>query len=207
MPEPPPVLDLSPTGSTPVLGTVLAPSIVAEEPRLSVAELAEALATPVPPDDEIDIDIDIEVPLSEMERTMVPEDLELILLAEDGAELERTEPCSSPPLESVLPPEVAVASDLELPDDVLASAPDASPPVAEVPESETVLPPWVTARPVQAELSPPTRVRVTRRESNVEDLLERMPRESVDVDDVRSGLKSLAGLEPTPPPPGPFTRH
>jgi hypothetical protein len=40
------------------------------------------------------------------------------------------------------------------------------------------------------------------RESNVDDLLERMSSEAVAVDDLRTGLKSLAGLEPTPPPPG-----
>lgn len=245
MPEPlsvvpPPVRDLAPTGDTPVLGTVLAPtpaadepipaanepsspavelapppaaeeapplsraalasSLVADEPRLSVAELAQALATPVPPEDD-ELELDIEVTFSAEESTIVPEDVELILLAADGAELERTEPCPSP-AESMLPPPVAAVAELELPDDVLASAPDASPP-EEAPEPGTVLPPWVTARPEQEEPSPPPRVVVPRpRESNVDELLERMSSEAADVDALRSGLKSLAGLEPTPPPPG-----
>jgi hypothetical protein len=235
MPEPlsvlpPPVRELAPAGTTPVLGTVVAPSpvpeplvaqaplvaaepILAEEPRLSVAELAEALATPVPPADD-ELELDVEVTFSEDERTVTPDDVELILLGEDGAEMERTEPCPSPAAESMLPPAVAVAapsdavaavSDIELPDDVLASAPGASP-VEEAPEPGTVLPPWVTARPEQEELSPLPHVAVPRaRESNVDDLLERMTRESADVDELRSGLKSLAGLEPTPPPPGSFS--
>jgi hypothetical protein len=208
---PPAVRELAPTGDTPVLGTVVAPALIAEEPRLSVAELAAALATPVPEaNDELELELELDVTFSDDERTVVPDDVELILLAEDGAELDRTEPCPSPLAESHLPvPPV----ETELPDDVLASAPHASaphasaePPVA-VPESHTVLPPWVAASPEAEELSPPPRVAVPGpRESNVEDLLDRLSSDAVGVDELRSGLKSLAGLEPTPPPPGSFFR-
>jgi hypothetical protein len=202
----PPVRDLAPTGHTPVLGTVLAPSLVADEPRLSVAELAQALATPDPAVAD-ELDLDVEVTFSVDESTMIPEDVELILLAEDGAELERTEPCPSPISESLPPPDVAAAADIELPDDLLASAPVASAPVASEPvepvEVGTVLPPWVTSRPEEYELSPlPHVARPGPRESNVDDLLDRMQSEDVGVDELPSGLKGLAGLEPTPPPPG-----
>jgi hypothetical protein len=237
MPEPlsvvpPPVRDLAPTGTTPVLGTVLAPTLVADEPRLSVAELAQALADTPDPDD---LELDVEVTFSEDESTIIPDDVELILLAEDGAELERTDSCPPPLAESMLPPAMTAESmlppamtaesmlppamtaaavdpaeaarvlpevDAELPDDVLASAPEAAPP-ADAPETGTVLPPWVTAKPEQEELSPLPHVAMPGpRESNVEDLLARMSTETVGVDELRSGLKSLAGLEPTPPPPG-----
>jgi hypothetical protein len=36
----------------------------------------------------------------------------------------------------------------------------------------------------------------------VEDLLSRLVEAPIAVDDLRSGLKRLAGMEPTPPPPG-----
>jgi hypothetical protein len=206
MPEPPsavppPVRELAPTGNTPVLGTVVAPSLIAEEPRLSVAELALSLATPEPAAAD-ELELDVEVTFSEDEHTMTPEDVELILLAQDGAELERTEPCPSPLSESLPPPAVATAVDVELPAELLASAPSASEWV-EAPEVGTVLPPWVTSRPEEQELSPPPRVAVpSPRESNVDDLLDRMESEAVGVEELRSGLKGLAGLEPTPPPPG-----
>lgn len=216
MPEPlsavpPPVRDLAPTGTTPVLGTVLAPSLVADEPSLSVADLARALASEAPAEDEDELELDVEVTFSEGESTIVPDDVELILLGEDGGELERTDPCPAPLAESMLPPPVEAieaatalpAVDAELPDDVLASAPLAAEPVdASGQPPETVLPPWVTSK-AEEELSPPPRVAMPKpRESNVEDLLERMASEAVGVDELRSGLKSLAGLEPTPPPPG-----
>jgi hypothetical protein len=193
---PPPVRELAPTGDTPVLGTVLAPTLVADEPRLSVAELALSLATPeLAAADEIEIEI--EWTFSEDESTIVPEEVEL-LPAEVSAEPERTEPCPSPLAESVPPPAVAAVADIELPDDVLASAPSAS----ELPEVDTKLPPWVTARPEEPELSPLPRVAMPRpRESNVDDLLDGMQSEALGEDELKSGLKGLAGLEPTPSPP------
>jgi hypothetical protein len=196
------------TGDTPVLGTVIAPSIVADEPRLSVAELALSLATPEPVvADELDIDIDLEAAFSTAfspdESTVVPEDVELFL-GEQGAEPERTEPCPSPLAESLPPPGVAEVADIELPDDVLASAPSASaaPSAPALPEPGTELPPWVTSRPERHELSPLPHVALPRpRESNVDELLEGMRSESLGEDELRSVLKGLAGLDPTPPPP------
>jgi hypothetical protein len=193
---PPPVRDLAPTGDTPVLGTVLVPSLVADEPRLSVEELALSLATPeLGAADELEIDV--EWTFSDDESTIVPEEVELFH-AEESAEPERTEPCPSPLPESVPPPAVAAVADIELPDDLLASAPSAS----EFPEVDTKLPPWVTARPDERELSPLPHVALPRpRESNVEDLLGGMQSEAFGEDELRSGLKGLAGLEPTPSPP------
>jgi hypothetical protein len=202
---PAPVNELPVRIDTPVFGTVLAPFLVAEAPRLSVAELAEALATPVPPDGDPDgdeLELDIEVAFSSDETTVVPDDVELMLTAEEGTELERTEPCASPPAETLLPPPLVAVTEVELPDDVLASAPDASN-VVEAAETGTVLPPWVAARPEPDELSPLPHVVVPGpRESNVSDLLDRMTSAASDVDEVRSGLKRIAGLDPTPPPPG-----
>jgi len=72
---------------------------------------------------------------------------------------------------------------------------------------ETELPPWVRAVPAPVyESAPPPRVSLPiPRQSDIEDLLMRLDEAPVSVDDLRSGLRRLAGMEPTPAPPGAFT--
>jgi hypothetical protein len=59
--------------------------------------------------------------------------------------------------------------------------------------------------PVAVELTPAPRLPMPKpRPSDVEELLGRMTQTTVEGgDDLRSSLKGMAGLEPTPPPPAP----
>jgi hypothetical protein len=53
------------------------------------------------------------------------------------------------------------------------------------------------------DLTPPPRLALpVACASDVEDLLLRLGEMPLVLDDVRAGLKRLAGMEPTPPPPG-----
>jgi hypothetical protein len=68
----------------------------------------------------------------------------------------------------------------------------------------SALPPWMTAVvDVHTAVTPPPRVALpSPRPSDVDDLLARLAEAPIAVDELRSGLKRLAGMEPTPPPPG-----
>ncbi len=69
--------------------------------------------------------------------------------------------------------------------------------------ADSELPPWATAVPEARDLTPPPRLALpVERPSDVEDLLLRLGEMPLAVEDVRAGLKRLAGMEPTPPPPG-----
>jgi hypothetical protein len=97
-------------------------------------------------------------------------------------------------------------------------APSAPPPAVEViletPPFDSplerhgeTLPLALVVAPVAVELAPAPRLPMPKpRPSDVEDLLERMAQaQDEGSDELRSSLKGLAGLEPTPPPPLPET--
>ena len=106
------------------------------------------------------------------------------------------EPCvaEAEPLVAEAPPPVA--------------APESPPPseigLAVAVESE--LPPWVRAvpAPVYESAAPPRVALPAPRQSDIEDLLMRLEEVPLSVDELRSGLKHLAGMEPTPAPPVAF---
>ena len=136
--------------------------------------------------DEGDVEI-IEVLFGQGEMTVIPDDVELIY--SQGSDW--TEPCPPLAVESMLPPPSAEESE---------PAQSMLPPPS-VEESE--LPPWVTAPREVIDVTPPPRVALPEaRPSDVDDLLLRMGEMPLAVDELRSGLKRLAGMEPTPPPPG-----
>jgi len=122
--------------------------------------------------DDGDVEI-VEVLFSRDEFTAIPDDVELI--HPEGSD--QTEPCPPLALESsMLPPPSVEASEL---------------------------PPWATAPVEDQAVTPPPRVALPKpRPSDVDDLLRRMGDMPLEVDELRSGLKRLAGMEPTPPPPG-----
>jgi hypothetical protein len=166
-----------------------------------------------------------EVTFEPEEQTMLPVDEELVY--SQGADW--TEPC--PPLEpeSMLPtPDLttlAASVGSGLPPNVESSFPpnvessfppnveSSFPPNVESsfpPESDassiesSALPPWMTAvADVHTAVTPPPRVAMpSPRPSDVDDLLARLVEAPIAVDELRSGLRRLAGMEPTPPPPG-----
>jgi hypothetical protein len=64
-------------------------------------------------------------------------------------------------------------------------------------------PPVVTQAVAQQALTPPPRLALPKpRPSDVEDLLRRLEAEPLSDAELRSGLRNLAGMEPTPAPPG-----
>jgi hypothetical protein len=69
----------------------------------------------------------------------------------------------------------------------------------------SVIPPWVTVVPAKTELVPFRRLPLPLpTSSDVDELVSRLgdaPDAAVSVNDLRAGLKRLAGLEPTPFPP------
>ena len=68
---------------------------------------------------------------------------------------------------------------------------------------ESELPPWATSVAEAQHLTPPPRLALpVEHPSDVDDLLRRLDEMPLALDDVRAGLKRLAGMEPTPPPPG-----
>jgi hypothetical protein len=74
---------------------------------------------------------------------------------------------------------------------------------SDFPPEESELPPWIGAAPEEVEVTPPPRVALPEpKPSDVNDLLLNLAEVPLAVDDLRSGLKRLAGMEPTPPPPG-----
>ena len=83
-------------------------------------------------------------------------------------------------------------------------APSAEPPSFAVLVDETV-PLALVVAPMVTELPPAPRLPMPKpRPSDVEDLLDRMTQAQDERrDELRSSLKGLAGLEPTPPPPLP----
>src|SRR5262249_3816082 len=91
---------------------------------------------------------------------------------------ELTEPCPPPALESLLPPAA----------DVIPRAPAA---LSEATSAElapfTPLPQIALPKP---------------RQSDVDELLRRLAGVPLPVDDPRRSLRRLAGMDPTPPPPG-----
>lgn len=70
------------------------------------------------------------------------------------------------------------------------------------PEVESELPPWALIAPEVHELTPPPRVALPERPpSDVDELLLRLDEIPLALDDLPAGLRRLAGLELTPPPP------
>ncbi|HEX5099317.1 MAG TPA: hypothetical protein VFV94_07440, partial [Polyangiaceae bacterium] len=108
------------------------------------------------------------------------------------------------------PPAPAEAAEAAEPAVALAEPALEPPPVDLLPSDvelaalvESALPPWTTAEAPAFEVTPPPRVALpTPRRSDVEALLGRLNDAPVGVDELRSGLKHLAGLDLTPPPPG-----
>jgi len=149
----------------PIPAPALGPAALAEAPPLPAPEpraVTPVLGTRIDSTDALDADV--LVTFSENERTVIPEDGELIVLDADGVienvdSIDLTEPC--PPLsESSGAPAVVV--------------------------EPTPLPHLPMPRP---------------RPSDVDDLIARLTEVPLAVGEVRAGLKRLAGLEPTPPPP------
>jgi len=134
------------------------------EPRVVTPVLGTRIETTDP------LNADVLVTFADNERTVIPEDGELIVLDDDGVlanvdSIDLTEPC--PPLsESSVAPAVVVEPTLT--------------------PTPTPLPHLPMPRP---------------RASDVDDLIARLTEVPLAVGDVRAGLKRLAGLEPTPPPP------
>ncbi len=192
----------APRTSTPVLGTRVG----------TKHEVDEALA--------VAREIDIDVSFAPEERTLDPDDAELIVL--EGEDLvaaeahDLTERC--PPIEpdSARPPAVVLVASPPPPatasEAVPAGAERSVPPepehevavvTAAADEPDSSVPPWVNTAPPEPSPRPATFVPVPRpRVSNVEDLLARLEREPVELDELRAGLKIIAGMDPTPAPPG-----
>jgi hypothetical protein len=192
-----------PPAVTPVLGTRMSETTMPATPQASADE------------DEFEI---VEVIFGQDELTVIPEDAELIY--SQGSDW--TEPCPPlavesilPPPSSVLPPPVVAVSSAEsapqpavelhfsaVPEAVAELAPVAEPSIDLAVLVESRLPPWVTANVDAEDVTPPPRVALPEpRPSDVNDLLLRMGEAPMAVDELRSGLKRLAGMEPTPPPP------
>jgi hypothetical protein len=170
-----------------------------------------------------------EVTFEPEEQTMLPDDLELSDLR-GGDWTEPCPPLETESM--LPPPDLAaLASSLAAPsqfDEVaasnewfeplspsvetsesLASAASTVPPPGDEFSGEpsvdpSELPPWMTAVvDVHTAVTPPPRVALpSPRPSDVDDLLSRLGEAPLVVDELRSGLKRLAGMEPTPPPPG-----
>jgi hypothetical protein len=170
-----------------------------------------------------------EVTFEPEEQTMLPDDLELIG-SQGGDWTEPCPPLEAESM--LPPPDLAaLASSLPAPshfDEVaasnewfeplplsvetsesLASAASTVPPPGDESSSEpsldpSALPPWMTAAvDVHTAVTPPPRVALpSPRPSDVEELLSRLGEAPLPVDELRSGLKRLAGMDPTPPPPG-----
>ncbi len=178
------------------------PAAVAEPPaRVDVFAVAE-----------VEDEAYFEVTFEPEEQTMLPDDAEL--LYSQGSDW--TEPCPPLEAESMLPsPDLsALASSLpaSAPDDELPPSSEWFEPLPLGPESNELhsseesseLPPWMTAvTDVHTAVTPPPRVALPEpRPSDVDELLSRLDEAPIAVDELRTGLKRLAGMEPTPPPPG-----
>jgi hypothetical protein len=165
-----------------VLGTRLAPTAPAPEVSASGA-----------PDGS---ESEAMVALTADERTVIPDDEELIIEVDDeGSEREigeSTEPCAPLFAEAAAPD--LLASDTEAPEPA-ASEPMASEPAASEPVS------WQLAPEPAVEPTPLPHLPMPRpRESDVDELLSRLDEVSIPVTEVGAGLRRLAGLELTPPP-------
>jgi len=151
-PPPPPAAVLD--GASPV--EPLVP--LAQEPRVATPVLGTRIETTDP------MAADVLVTFGENERTVIPEDGELIMVDADGRienaeSIDLTEPC---------------------------------PPISESSEAPAVV----------ADYTPLPHLPMPRpRASDVDDLIARLQEAPIAVGEVRAGLKRLAGLEPTPPPP------
>jgi hypothetical protein len=182
----PPPQTLTPPNATPVLGT-----------RVSAFE-----AAPVSPSFDDDPDL-FEVIFEPEERTILPDDDELIYSSS-----ELTSPC--PPLESLsdsVPPPVELSAESEPSPSALPTLrPFSLEPMEPVTARRSLLPTFMTVMPEpEAELepvTPPPRVALPEpRPSDVDDLLGRLDEVPFAIDELRSGLRLLAGMEPTPAPP------
>ncbi|HTQ05051.1 MAG TPA: hypothetical protein VMI54_14400 [Polyangiaceae bacterium] len=182
---------------TPLLGTrvqresELPPPVALAETATEIAadDFDDDVELEVAFDDDGDVDV-LEVIFDGNEHTVEPADHELVVA--EASEL--TEPCPPLAAESMLPPApVAVGVD--------AGAPlEESIPLAVMIESAP--PPIAVAPPVVATLTPPPRLALPRpRQSDVEDLLRRLEEAPLTDAELRSGLKHLAGMEPTPAMP------
>ena len=97
-------------------------------------------------------------------------------------------------------PELAASNDVEVP----ASEPELVASEVELAALvESALPPWSCEEAPAFEVTPPPRVALpVPRKSDVQDLLLQLGQAPLGIDDLRTGLKRLAGLDLTPPPPG-----
>lgn len=131
---------------------------------------------------------------------------ELVLLDQDDLAtpmLTRVAPVTERP-EAPSPaaaPTAEAASELELVDDIeILSESEVAPVVAAPPALASEAAP---VRTRQERATPHPRIALPKpRQSDVSDLIGQLDAAPLPADEVRSGLKSLAGLEPTPPPPG-----
>ncbi len=198
-----PSVDLEPEARpqvTPVLGTrvqsesELPPVVVAwdEDPEPEFAEDIE-LELAFDDDDELD-DGDVDVIEVHFDSNPPASEAAGELVVAEASEL--TEPCPPLDAESLLPPAPVAAEPC-----VSSPALEESIPLAVM--LETKLPPVVTQGAAPDALTPPPRLALPKpRPSDVEDLLRRLEAEPLSDAELRSGLRNLAGMEPTPPPPG-----
>jgi hypothetical protein len=217
---PPVVAELmEPSAAEPPVEVVAPPPVIEEALVVSAEPPAAEPAAAEPPARadvfvvaEAEEEAYFEVTFEPEEQTMLPDDAEL--LYSQGSDW--TEPCPPLEAESMLPPLDLGALASSLP----ASAPDDEPPPSNewfeplplAPESTELhaseesseLPPWMTAvMDVHTAVTPPPRVALPEpRPSDVDELLSRLDEAPLAVDELRTGLKRLAGMEPTPPPPG-----
>jgi len=192
---------------TPVLGTRVQseselPPLVGERVEADGLEFAEDIELELALDDAADLDeADVEPDDGDVDVIEVhfdsnpppgePPSAESV--AAEASEL--TEPCPPLEAESLLPPAPVVAEP-----EASAAALEESIPLAVM--LETKLPPVVTQNAAPEALTPPPRIALPQpRPSNVEDLLRRLEQEPLSDAELRSGLRNLAGMEPTPPPP------
>ncbi|HEY3495046.1 MAG TPA: hypothetical protein VGK73_10190 [Polyangiaceae bacterium] len=124
--------------------------------------------------------------LEQLEQLEIFEELEASELKLEASELE-------PELPVIIEPELPVAVEPEYVSEIG---------LAVLVEESEALPIWIAAEPELERSPPPRRALPKARPSDVDELLGRLNEAPLAVDDVRSGLKRLAGLELTPSPLG-----
>jgi hypothetical protein len=197
------------------MGAVLQPFVPSELPGVVVAaesrpNLTPLLGTRVTGEDELPT----AVPPRVEAESVDPVPASAVLLAEDAVSDPPTleDPAFDDDGDVDVLEVIFDASDRPVapPDDVLLQSQPSDrtepcPPLEaeSLPPSASELPPWATASEAVGEFTPPPRVALPeRRPSDVEDLLRNLDEVPLAVEDVRAGLRRLAGMEPTPPPPG-----
>jgi hypothetical protein len=190
------------------------PSVAEASEIPSVAEANDPFAVELPPDGAVELAVAAAPSEPFVAEVLLEESVPALDVEDDALELV-TEGSEAEPVATIVLPRVApAASEVPLVEEpnllaalegfTLAGDSREAEPLEAHGETEALA---LGFEPVVAELAPePRRPMPKPRPSDVDDLLGRMVKPSVDAtDDVRTSLKSLAGLEPTPPPPEPKT--